>query len=438
MDEDVVPRPRGWRQSRQRSWRLVAAAALGIPFWLATGAALPPGCATGSCAWFVTGDPLVALGALTALLWRRRFPLAVAVAVAVASSASALATGAALLALCSVSARRRPAWTAVAALALVAASPFTFLIYPVTGPPGSMWRTLALTALSAGTAVAVGVAMGAVVGARRVEVRSLRERAESAERERAAHAARVRALERNRIARDMHDVLAHRISLVALQAGALDHRGDLTPAENRTLIRGIADGSRQALEELRDVLGVLRAEPGDPGDPGESGDPGGLRDPDPDSDSDPGRGQPEAIQPLFDRVPDLVADARASGLDVTFTTMVAGRPPDLVGGTCYRVVQEGLTNAVKHAPGAPVRVIVEGTTGCGLRVRVDTSPASTATASTATASAARPPASGFGLLGLTERVTLVGGELRHHPTPEGGYVLTARLPWPNVIASEES
>ncbi|MFD5856753.1 sensor histidine kinase [Streptomyces chartreusis] len=394
MNTDVVPRIAGWQQA----WRLVAAAALGIPFWLSTGAALPRGCANDTCSWFVTGDPLLALGCLTALLWRRRFPLVVAMAVAIASSASTLAIGAALLALCSISTRRRQVEIGVVALVYVAASQLTLALYPVESPPGSLWLQLALTTLSAGIAVAIGVA----IGARQVEVRSLRERAESAERERTAWAAQARALERNRIAREMHDVLAHRISLVAMQAGVLDHRGNLSTEENRTLIRGIADGSHQALEELRDVLGVLRADPG----------------------------RPEPPQPSLDRVPELVADARASGLDVTLTTTLTGRPSDVVGRTCYRVIQEGLTNAAKHAPGAHVHITVEGTAGDDLHVSVHNASATTTTT--------RPPASGFGLLGLAERITLAGGRLGHHPTLDGGYVLTAHLPWPNHDHEERS
>ncbi|MFD7323281.1 sensor histidine kinase [Streptomyces sp. NPDC059875] len=387
MNTDLVPRLGGWQQT----WRLVAAGALGIPFWLSTVAALPRGCATDTCSWLVTGDPLVALGCLTALLWRRRFPLAVAMGVTISSSASTLATGAALLALCSISTRRRPVEIEVVALVYVAASQLALVLYPIKRPPGSLWLQLALPALSAGIAAAMGVA----IGARRVEVRSLRERAESAEREQTARAEQARALERNRIAREMHDVLAHRISLVAMQAGVLDHRGNLTTEENRMLIRGIADGSHQALEELRDVLGVLRADPG----------------------------RPEPPQPSLDRIPELVADARTSGLDVTLTTTVTGEPSDVVGRTCYRVIQEGLTNAVKHAPGAPVHITVEGTAGDELRVSVHNSPATTTTT--------RPPASGFGLLGLAERITLAGGSLSHHPTPDGGFVLTAHLPWAN-------
>ncbi|QIK10861.1 histidine kinase [Streptomyces sp. Je 1-4] len=386
MNMDVAPRFGWWQQT----WRLAAAAAVGIPTWLSTGVLLQWQAAeTGS--WFHTGDPMVALGCLTALLWRRRFPLAVAMTVTIASTASALATGAALVALSSISTRRRPVEIGVVVLAYVTASQFAVGFYPVQSPPGSFWLQLALPALTAGIAVALGVA----VGARRAEVRSLRDRAESSEREQTARAAQARALERNRIAREMHDVLAHRISLVAMQAGVLDHRSDLRAEENRVLVRGIAEGSRQALEELRDVLGVLRADPG----------------------------HPEPPQPSLEGIPDLVADARTSGLDVTLTTTVTGTPSDVVGRTCYRVVQEGLTNAAKHAPGARIHITLDGTAGDQLDVSVHNSPATTKTA--------QPPASGFGLLGLTERVDLAGGKLSHHPTPDDGYLLTAQLPWPD-------
>ena len=386
MNTDVAARLGWWQQT----WRLAAAVAVGIPLWLSIGVVLR-GQAGETGSWLVIGDPLVALGCLTALVWRRRFPLAVTMTVAIASTASALAAGASFLALVSISTRRRPVEIGVVGLAFVTASQFAGGFYPVQSSPGLLWVQLAFPALIAGIAVAAGMA----IGARRVEVRSLRDRAESAEREQTARAAQVRALERNRIAREMHDVLAHRISLVAMQAGVLDHRSGLSAEENRVLVRGIADGSHQALEELRDVLGVLRADPG----------------------------RPEPPQPSLQGIPDLVADARTSGLDVTLTTGVTGQPPDVVGRTCYRIVQEGLTNAAKHAPGAHVHITLDGTAGDNLNVSVHNSPATTATA--------QPPASGFGLLGLTERVTLAGGKLDHRHTPDHGYLLTAQLPWPN-------
>ncbi|MER7054110.1 MULTISPECIES: histidine kinase [unclassified Streptomyces] len=395
MNTDVAPRLGGWQQT----WRLVAAAAVGVPVWLSTGVLLSREPTTGTGSWFLIADPLVALGCLTVLLWRRRFPLTVALTVAIVSPASALATGAALVAMGSLATRRRPVEIGAVVVAYVTASQFTAGLYPVQSPPGWWWFQLAVPALTAGIAVAVGMA----VGARRVEVRSLRDRAESAEREQTARAAQARALERNRIAREMHDVLAHRISLVAMQAGVLNHRGDLAAEENRVLVRGIAEGSHQALEELRDVLGVLRADPG----------------------------LPEPPQPSIDLIPDLVADARTSGLDVTLTTTVTGRPSDVAGRTCYRIVQEGLTNAAKHAPGTRVHVTLEGKAGDSLTVGVRNSP-------TTVTKKARPPASGFGLLGLTERINLAGGELDHRPTPDNGYVLTARLPWPNATREKRT
>ncbi|MBZ6171961.1 sensor histidine kinase [Streptomyces olivaceus] len=389
---DVAPRLGWWQQT----WRLAAAAAVGASGWFSTGVVLARENGTGAGTWFLVGDPLVALGCLALLLWRRRFPVTVALILTAASIPSAMAAGPALFALGSVAARRRPVEIGVVAAAHVVTSQFALSFYPIESTPDSWWLQISLPVLTAGMAVALGMA----VGARRVEVRSLRDRAESAEREQTARAAQARATERNRIAREMHDVLAHRISLVAMQAGVLDHRDNLGAEESRVLVRGIAEGSHQALEELRDVLGVLRADPG----------------------------RPEAPQPSLDGIPGLVSETRASGLDVTLTTTVAETPPDLVGRTCYRVVQEGLTNAAKHAPGARVRVTLEGAAGDGLEVGVHNSPTAY---SSLTAKLAPPPASGFGLLGLGERVALAGGELSHHPTPGSGYVLTARLPWPH-------
>ncbi|MEU0135691.1 histidine kinase [Streptomyces sp. NPDC006296] len=388
MNTDVGPRLGVWQQT----WRLTVAVVVSLPIWLSTLVLMRN--QTGSPGtWTLVADPLVALGCLAVLLGRRRWPLTVALTVVIASSVSALATGAALLAMCSLSARRRPVEIGAVVVAYVTASQLAVDVYPLEQPPEVWWwAQFAAPALTAGIAVAAGMA----VGARRVEVRSLRERAESAEREQYARAAQARTLERNRIAREMHDVLAHRISLVAMQAGVLDHRGgDLAADERRVLVRGIAEGSHQALEELREVLGVLRADPG----------------------------RPEPPQPSLDRVPDLVADARASGLDVTLTDTVSGAPPGGVGRTCYRIVQEALTNAAKHAPGAVVRVTLAGAADGTLDIGVRNGPAPLRTAP--------PPASGFGLLGLGERIALAGGELDHRPTPEGGYVLTARLPWPD-------
>ncbi|MFC3448352.1 sensor histidine kinase [Amycolatopsis speibonae] len=388
MITDVGAQPllRPWGQA----WRLLAAAALGVVLWIITAAQLPVGAAGPRVEWLITGDPLLALACLIALLWRRRFPVTITLAVILASTASTLASGAALLALCSLAARRRPAETAAAAVLSVVSAVLTTDLYPRRALPEPLWLLISLPALMVGIVVAVGAA----IGARREEVRSLREQVESAEREQAARAAEARIVERHRIAREMHDVLAHRVSLVAMQAGVLGHRRDLPPDQVAELARGIADGSHQALEELRDVLGVLRASPG----------------------------ELEPPQPSLADLPALVADARALGLDVTLTTTTAGEPPAAIARTVYRIVQEGLTNAGKHAPGAKVAVTVEGKAGDGLRATIRDSGAARKIAG--------PPASGFGLLGLSERVELARGELDHHAVPGGGFVLSARLPWP--------
>ncbi len=392
MITDATPPLRPWGQA----WRLLAAAAVGVVLWFLVAAQVPPGHGGPRVAWLITGDPLIALACLVALLWRRRFPVVITMGVILVSTASVISGGAAMLALCSLATRRRPVETAVAAVLSVVTTLLTGDLYPRRDVPEPLWLILSVPTLMMGIVVAVGAA----IGARREEVRSLRERAESAEREQIARAAEARILERHRIAREMHDVLAHRVSLVAMQAGVLGHRGDLPPEQVAELARGIADGSHQALEELRDVLGVLRAGPG------------GLEPP----------------QPSLTDLPALVADARALGLDVEFSVAMAGEPPDAVARTVYRIVQEGLTNAGKHAPGARVTVTVEGEPGDGAGVTIRDSGAARTVAG--------PPASGFGLLGLAERVALAGGELDHHRDPGGGFVLGARLPWPIREGSE--
>ncbi|ATY16732.1 two-component sensor histidine kinase [Amycolatopsis sp. AA4] len=374
----------------QQGWRLVLAALLGGLAWLAVVSHLPEGSTDPRLGWLFFGDPIVGLGCLVASLWRRKYPLSIATGVVIVSAVSTSAGGAALLVLGSLATRRRPLETTFIALACIATGAVTDNLYPSGSNPDPWWWSISLIVLITGIVVAVGAA----IGARREELQSLRERAESAEREQVARAAEARIVERHRIAREMHDVLAHRVSLVAMQAGVLGHRADLPPEQVSLLARGIADGAHQALEELREVLGVLRASPG------------GLEPP----------------QPSLADLPALVADARALGLKVGYTPASVGDPPDLLARTVYRIVQEGLTNAGKHAPGAEVCVTVAGGEGEGLRVTVRDSGA--------TRSVPPPPSAGFGLLGLSERVELAGGELDHHADPDGGFVLTAWLPWP--------
>ena len=234
-------------------------------------------------------------------------------------------------------------------------------------------------------------------------MRSLQERAAHLEAERRLQVEQARAAERRRIAREMHDVLAHRVSLLSLHAGALEFRPDASPEEVAEAAGVIRASAHAALEELRDVVGVLR-------------------------DEDP-REAPEPPQPTLADLGALVDECRAAGMRVNLALEEAATVPDLpgtLGRTAYRVVQEGLTNARKHAPGAAVDVAVRADPGRGIVVEV----VSRAAVAVGAAPSGGPlPGAGTGLVGLAERVALAGGELRHGPDERGDFVLRAELPW---------
>jgi signal transduction histidine kinase len=258
--------------------------------------------------------------------------------------------------------------------------------------------------LWSGASTLVLVAWGMVVRTRRELVRSLRDRAERAEAEQRLLAERARHAERSRIAREMHDVLAHRISLIALQAGGLEVRPDLPPGEVKSSAQLIRSTARHALEELRDVIGVLRDDPG-------------------------GNGSievPNAPQPTLRDIHRLVDDGKRAGANVTLTMAVddVEAAPGALGRAAYRIVQEALTNVNKHARGTETTVRVAGGVGKGLRVTVR---------NRLPVGGRRDPAlpgSGRGLVGLAERVTLVGGTLSHGPTLDGAFMVDAKLEWP--------
>ncbi|WP_229679792.1 sensor histidine kinase [Saccharopolyspora thermophila] len=239
--------------------------------------------------------------------------------------------------------------------------------------------------------------LGLYVAARRRLVQALRERAERAEREQDLLAEQARAEERARLAAEMHDVVTHRVSLMVLQAGALG------VAANDPEIRRAAEELRtsgcQALEELRDLVGVLRRGTADE--------------------------EARAEAPLTE-VPDLtdlIGQSEAVGVPVDFA--VEGDPAQVsaaVGRTAYRVVQEALTNVHKHAFGARVSVrVVHSDDRLRLVVR-NTAPPGRADADLATSG------SGSGLLGLQQRVELVGGSLYAAATSEGGFEVDVILP----------
>jgi signal transduction histidine kinase len=337
------------------------------------------------------------LGGLCCLgVWlRRRWPVGLAVVVGVVSVYSTSAAGAALIALFTVAVHRRFAVVApiVAGYALV---PFLTLLVRPDVPVGP-WSQIVL-----GVVFALAVlAWGMFVRARR---QSLRERARRVEAEQELRVAEARQGERNRIAREMHDVLAHRLSLLSLHAGALELRPDAAPAEVARAAGVVRESAYQALEDLREVIGVLRAGADRSGE------------------------TPERPQPTLADLPDLVDQSRRAGMRVRLDgqTDALAAVPAGVGRSAYRIVQEGLTNARKHAPDAEVAVAVRATPGDGVTVEIRNP------CPMGTGGGTAIPGAGIGLIGLTERAALAGGRLEHGPTPAGEFRLWAWLPWPTL------
>ena len=198
----------------------------------------------------------------------------------------------------------------------------------------------------------------------------------------------------------MHDVLAHRISLLSLHAGALEFRPDAPPEEIARAAGVIRASAHQALEDLRAVIGLLRD--------GSGGEP------------------PQPPQPTLAALPGLLEESRAAGMhlhaDVRLADLAA--VPDAVGRHALRIVQEALTNARKHAASAAVELHIEGAPGEGLTIEVRNP------APVLSAAAAEIPGSGTGLVGLTERAVLSGGHLEHGVDEHGDFQLHAWLPWP--------
>ncbi|MFI6997412.1 sensor histidine kinase [Nocardia sp. NPDC050175] len=383
------------------AWRLTAVAGIGLLAWSTTKDQMAP--IDGALlTWFQIGDPLLGVACMLLTLLRRRYPVAIAAIVTVMSTASVTANGAAALVLCSLATRRRYAETIALAVVSIGTGLLTdSVIYPTEADVQPYWVGPAVITAAIATIVAIGFA----VGARRDLVWSLRSRAETAEREQHARAAEARLLERNRIAREMHDVLAHRISVVAMHAGALGFRTDLTREQTAATAKTIAENAHLALQELREVLGVLRTS------------------------DDALTDTPEPPQPTLADLARLVDEARSAGMDVSITDTTTADLPATSARTAYRIAQEGLTNARKHSPGAAVRVRIDGGPGQDLIVDVGNS------------APRRPgfalPSSGYGLLGLTERAELVGGTLDYGPDPTGGFRLRAVLPWPAVVATSD-
>lgn len=388
---------RRWPWARLRDLAFVSLGVLGA-------ASLVVG--EGPVADFAARTWLQALGTLVlavALWWRRRYPVHVALLGCVVGAAG----GSWLpvwLALLTVAIRHRDRWLVLvlcaAAVALVVSAATEAGLEPAVLLDPFSAAILAAYGLAA---VVFPVLLGAYLGARRDLVQSLQERVVQTQAEQRLRVEQTRQAERTRIAREMHDVLAHRMSLVALHAGGLEVNPTAGPAEVEQSAALIRTTARQALEELRTVLGVLRADTG----------------------SAPQADAELLPQPTLADVDRLVRASSAAGVAVHLhLDLPEGQtPPPIVGRTAHRVVREALTNVHKHAAGGTATVLLTGEPGSGLQVRVHNS-------APATAAAPLVPGAGLGLLGLRERVELVGGRLSTGAQPDG-FLVHADLPWPD-------
>ncbi|MFI2213157.1 sensor histidine kinase [Streptomyces sp. NPDC020141] len=382
-------RPRGARPRRTvRDWVIdtllfVCAAAVGL-------AAAEASHQMNENQALVAFDQLLGAAACCALWLRRRWPVRLAVALAFVGLLSPVAGGAFVASLFSVAVHRpfRPV-ALIGALALASS-----LVQPLLRPDPTSGLLVSIVAGIVMVLLAMG--WGMLVRARRQLVVVLRERAHRAEAEAELRAEQAQRLAREAIAREMHDVLAHRLTLLSVHAGALEFRPDAPPAEVARAAGVIRDSAHEALQDLRQIIGVLRT---------------------------PGEGEGDRPQPTLATLDALVEESREAGMSVVLDNRIPepAAVPAAIGRTVYRIAQEALTNARKHAPGAEVTVAVRGGPGDGVTVEVGNPPP--------VGEPGEVPGSGQGLIGLTERATLAGGALRHGRTGDGGFRVRAWLPW---------
>lgn len=298
---------------------------------------------------------------------------------------SGMAAFTSMAAVVSVAGRRRPNWIGVATFGCC------FAVGYLTGGailPLPRWQVgVAGTLLSAAL-----IFFGLYLGGRRDLVAALRREADAARSSRAARASEARQEERTRIAREMHDAVSHRLALVALHAGALEYRDDLSPEKLREAVGVIRKGVHDAQEELQATLLVLRTDGGD--------------------------AHPAATIADLRALTDEVAAAGVP-IDLTIDLPTDAAPPETTSAHLHRIVQESLTNAVKHAPGQPVTVVVDGEANEGVRLEIRNPVGGTFH---------RGEGSRVGLIGLRERLDLIGGTFSAGPE-KGQFVVRAWVPW---------
>ncbi|MFJ2670101.1 sensor histidine kinase [Streptomyces sp. NPDC087525] len=359
--------------------------------------------------------PWVAVIASLAALGRHRYPRAAAGAALVSAVLGALLPLLVTLYHFSSRGRLREVWVCLG-IVLTAGLPWLAVALtrgePLTGGRLSNWTTA-----SFGNSVLIGLALalGMWLGSRRRLLEALTDQVEQLRVERELRAEQARLAERSRIAREMHDVLAHRLSLLMLHAGVLQLRGEGMPPATVERIALLRSTAGQALDDLREVLGAMRSDDGPRGTGGTAGAVGTAG----------ADGTVAVAAPALQDLAELLAEARAAGQLIESTVSGdAGSTSTTHRLAVHRLVREALTNARKHACAAPVAVRVHygppATT-----VEVVNGPAGEALPASEDPGARAP--GGYGLIGLAERVAALGGHL-HAGATGGGWRLAARLP----------
>lgn len=391
MDSSPLERLAAWLRARPFAVD-AAAVALVVLFLLTTA---PSDTAT------ATADLLLQLALVLPLAWRRRATVPAAAAVTAVCLAEVARGGeflplnvAALVMVHALAAHagRRAGRTGLG-LGLLGAVLGGARFFSGGGQP----QAVVISASAIAVTVVAAWALGDLRRARGQQVDDLRERARLLELERAQEMRLAAGDERARIARELHDVVAHSLSVVVAQADGGRYAGRTDPAAAVTALTAIGDTGRSALTDMRALLGVLR------------------------EGRDGGRGAAFAPQPDVEAIGPLVADVRASGLDVDLLVEGATQPlpagPELAA---YRIVQESLTNVLKHA-GPAARAWVR------LQWRADALEVSVL--DDGRGAAAPPDGHGHGVRGMQERARLHGGRLEAGPREDGGFLVHATLPY---------
>jgi signal transduction histidine kinase len=399
---DPPPPERGWSVPP----RLADTAVAGLITVASLGFALGPGLERGQERHLI--GFAVALGLLSAIpvAWRRRYPIWVLWLVQAATALHLLINhdwpqsgGLAIaLALYGVTVTRDRDPSRRIALTVAALNAALICVTGFADGLGSIVAGLFTCALLVGGSWV----LGDNVRTRRAYLNSLIERAHRLEQEREQEAARAVYDERARIARELHDAVAHHVSAIAVTAGAAEEVAESDPARAREALRAIQSTSRDALAEMRALVGVLT----------------------------PGGEAEYAPQPGLGDVDRLVAQTCTAGLPVTLR--VEGTPrrlPEAVDLSAYRIVQEALTNTLKHSGGASAEVVVRYAEGTLELEVTDDGPGEGGPQQPAEA-----PHVGRGLIGMRERVALFHGELVAGPGPRGGFRVHARLPLAGTTA----